>query len=158
MRLSEKLNMALNYQVAHEFLNMAKYKVMQSYFEDLRLKNLSDKFSKQADEEYSHATKIINYINTRLGGKYIPQEIPNPELQISSVQDLARLYLQTEVETTESLEAIYELICEEKSFIDKDFITEMLKTQVLEEDEADEFVKKASLTNDLILLDMAYGG
>jgi len=157
MRLTEKLNLALNYQVAHEFLNMAKYKVLQSYFENLELDNLANKFKSQSEEEFGHATRIIDYLNARLGGKYISQDIESPDLNISSVSDLAKIYLETEVGTTESLEMIYELICEEKSFIDKDFITEMLKIQVIEEQEANKFLLKSSLTNDLVLLDMVFG-
>jgi len=156
MILSEKLNLMFNHQAAHERLNYNKYIVMASYFDKMQLNNLSKYFYEQANEEKGHFDLIVSHINDRVGGKYIPMDI-NVELEITSINELANLYLITEQQTTESLELIYDEICEEKSFIDKEFITKMLGFQVEEENSAENFLKKVSYTNDLILLDMAFG-
>jgi ferritin len=153
MQLSSEINEALNYQCQHEMLNMWKYKILANYFEDLRLTKLAKKFYGQADEEYGHFSKIIDYLNTRVGGKYYPVEIEAPAMSISSPKDIGKIYMETEVGTTESLEEIADMIYEKKSFVDVPFILEMLNFQITEEDEADEFLKKISMVSDLVLFD-----
>lgn len=157
MRLSPSLNDALNEQITHEITNSLKYKILASYYEDLRLSNIAKKFKGQAEEEFGHFTKIINYLNDRLGGKYIPVEITTPQIQFNSPQETAQFYLDTELGTTESLESIYELIQDEKSYIDVPFILEMLSIQVTEEIEADEFKSKLAQVHDLVLFDASLG-
>lgn len=158
MKLSQEINDAINVQIQHEFLNMLKYKVIESYFQDMRLINLANRFKAQSNEEYEHASKFIDYLNKRIGGKVSIEEIPKPNLTINSVQDVANIYLETEQGTTESIESIYSLICEENSEMDRGFISEMLNIQVTEEDEADEFMKKVALVKDIVLFDATYEG
>jgi ferritin len=153
MKLSEELNEALNFQCSHELLNVWKYKVIASYFEDLRLTKIAKKFYDQADEEYEHFSKIVKYLNTRLGGKYYPVEVDKPNLVISSPREVGQIYLDTEVGTTHSLEEIADMIYENKSLMDVTFIQEMLHIQIIEEDEADEFLKKINLVTDMVLFD-----
>lgn len=158
MRLSPELNEVLNLQIQHEFLNMLKYKQIESYFEDLRLKNLAKIFHDQADEEYGHATKFIDYLNSRVGGRVEIKEIPSPALIIDSLVDVARLYFITEEETTASIENILSLVESSNSYIDRPFIEEMLAIQVIEEDEADEFLKKSTMVKDLLIYDATLEG
>lgn len=158
MKISEKLNMAINLQITHELINAMKYSIIASYFEDLQLKNLAKKFWLQKSEELEHHQKFINHLNDRLGGKYINQEVPQIELQINSISDIATLYLETELETTESISEILNIIREEKSFQDEPLFLEFMSIQNIEEDEADEFQKRVSYTKDLLILDHVYGG
>lgn len=156
MNILETINEAISYQCSHEMLNMWKYKVIASYFEEKRLPKLAKKFYDQADEEYGHYSKMVEYLNTRMGGKYIPVEVDKPNIVINSYKEVGKLYLQTELETTESLHSIAELIYEEKSYIDVDFIQEFLKIQITEENEADEFMKKIELVTDIVLFDATF--
>jgi ferritin len=153
LKLSIELNDYLNKQANHELANIAKYKQIASYFEDLRLLNLAKKFYLQADEEYNHFSKVIKYINSRIGGKYFPAELETIDLGISSPKDVGQIYLDTEVGTTEALEEISEYIYDSRSYIDVSFIQEMLLIQVEEEDSADEFMKKINMVSDIVLFD-----
>jgi len=152
MKISDALNETISYQCDHELMNMVKYKMVATYFEQLKLKNLSKKFYNQADEEYQHYTEIIQYLNTR-GGKYIPTSITAPLLEISSPQEVGDIYYKVETDTTESLQSIAEMIYEEKSFIDVRFIEKYLKIQIAEEDEADTFRNSIQTVSDIVLFD-----
>jgi len=153
MRLSPDLNSFFCEQAKHELNNVTIYKSVTSFFEDLRLTNIAEKFRKQAAEEYEHYTKVIDYINDRVGGKYIPVDSELPTVIITSPQQAAQLYLDTEIGTTESLEAIADIIEESKSYIDRPFINEMLFIQIEEEKGADEFLQKVSMVKDFVLFD-----
>ncbi len=153
MNLSISLNDALNQQIVHEYKNQLIYTQLESHFEDLQLTKIADYFKKQAQEEKSHADKFIAHINARTGGKVIIGEVPAPDLQITDISSVGDIYIQTEEETTESIESIYELSYDEKSYIDCPFLLEMLNEQVSEENEANEFALKAKNVKHLILWD-----
>lgn len=157
-KLSPEINEILNFQVAHEMQNVLKYKLIASFYEDKQLRNIASKFHKQALEEISHFNKIIDYINTRLGGKYIPVEIVTPIVSFNSFEETAEYYLDVEIKTTESLEKIAEVIYDTNSFMDYEFINEMLKIQITEEDEADEFMCQIKLVRDIVLFDKLMEG
>lgn len=156
MKLSESLNAALNQQILHELKNQNIYLQLASYFEDLQLKNLANYFKKQSEDEYGHAKKFIQYINDRTGGKVTIGEVDSPNLTVSSIEDVGNIYITTEESTTESIEAIMELVLDEKSYIDMGFIQEMLDEQVSEEDEANEFALKLKIVKDLVLFDAIF--
>ncbi len=157
-KLSPEINEILNFQISHEMQNILKYKLIASFYEDKQLKNIASKFHIQAEEEFSHFNKIIDYINTRLGGKYIPIEIITPIATFNSFEETGEYYLDVEVKTTESLEKIAEVIYDTNSFMDYDFINEMLKIQITEEDEADEFLCQIKLVRDIVLFDKSMEG
>lgn len=154
MILTQDLNDALNEQVVKEYQNMLIYKKIESYFEEMELPNLAKFFHKQADEEDGHAKEFINYINSRVGGKVKIGEIPSPEkISIDSASSVGDIYLRLEQETTESIEEIYELALSQRSYIDLPYLSNMLKEQVIEEDEALSFKKRFEMVKDLVLFD-----
>ena len=157
MKLSPEINSLYCEQANMELGNVQKYKLISSFFENKRLPNLAKKFKEQASEEYGHYTKVMDYINDRLGGTYIPVEGITPENTFSSVLDVAKFYLETEIETTNSLESIAEVIEDNKSYIDRPFIDEMLAMQVEEEKSADEFYQQISNVSDIVLYDYMLG-
>jgi ferritin len=156
MNLSPSLNDALNQQVVHEYKNQLIYAQLESKFEDLQLTKIAKYFRERSAEEKTHADKFIAHINARTGGKVNIGEVPAPDLLISDVSGVGDLYVQTEEGTTESIESIYELAHEEKSYIDCPFLLEMLSEQVSEEDEANEFSLKAKNVKDLVLWDASF--
>lgn len=156
MKLSESLNSSLNEQVLHELKNQNIYSQIASYFEDLQLKKLAKYFYNQSLHEKSHADKFIEYINSRTGGKVNILEVDSPNLNLSTKEMVAGVYVQTEEGTTESIESIMDLLLDEKSYIDMNFIQEMLKEQVEEEDSANEFALQLKMCNDLVLFNATF--
>ena len=157
MKLSQSLNDALNQQILKEFHNELVYRQIQSYFEDFQLKNLAAYFEKQANEENGHGKKFIQYINDRTGGKVLLNDVDGPNLNIESFASIGDIYVSAEEATTESIESIYELALDEKSFIDLPFIQSMLFEQVEEEDSAQEFMMKIKMVKDIVLFDAEFG-
>jgi len=153
VKLSENLNSALNEQVTHEMRNVSIYRQIQSYFEGLQLKHIGNYFKEQADHEFEHANMIIEHINSRIGGIVTIQEISEPIIY-SSVDEIAISYVSVEEMTTNSLESLYGLALLEKSYIDIDFLSEMLKEQVEEENSAITFATKLKTVSDLVLFDL----
>lgn len=153
MKLSQSLNDAFNQQILHELRNFLVYKKIQNYFEDLQLKNLANYFSKQADDEKSHADMLINHVNDRIGGIVSIGDVKSLPYEIRVIEDVGKIYLIVEEETTKSIESLYDLALEGKSFIDLPFIQEMLAEQVKEEDEALELSAKLNMVKDLVLFD-----
>lgn len=157
MKLSPELNESINQQILQEYHNSLIYAQIQSHFESLQLKKIAEYFKKQSLHEAEHAQKFIQHLNDRTGGKVSIGEVNAPNLSLSSVESIGDVYILTEEETTESIEAIYELACDMKSFIDFPFILSMLAEQVSEENESNEFALKLKNTKDLVLFDATLG-
>lgn len=156
MRLSQELNDALCEQILQELTNANIYSQVASYFENLQLKNLADYFYKQSLDEKSHADKFIQYINDRIGGKATLGDVQFPNLTLTTPESIGNVYMSTEQQTTASIESLYELALETKSYIDLPFLSDMLSEQVLEEDEAQSFAVKISMVKDLVLFDATF--
>lgn len=157
MKLSGNLNDALNQQILHEYRNMLIYKQIESYFEDYQLKNLAKYFKEQSQHEKEHGDKFVQYINDRTGGKVILGEIDAPNLNLTDFVSVGDIFVSAEETTTESIEALYGLALDEKSFIDLGFLEEMLNEQVEEEDSANEFSMKIKMAKDIVLFDAEFG-
>ena len=153
MKLSPELNETLNQQILQEYHNSLIYAQIQSYFESLQLKKIAEYFKKQSLHEAEHAQKFIKHINDRTGGNVSIGEINAPNVTFLSPESVGDAYVLTEENTTESIEAIYELASDTKSFADFPFLLDMLNEQIFEEDEANEFALKIKNTKDLVLFD-----
>jgi ferritin len=156
MKLSQSLNDAFNQQILHEYRNFLVYKKIQNYFEDMQLKNLASYFSKQADDEKSHADKFLNHINDRIGGIANIGDVQSLPYEIRVIEDVGKIYLVVEEETTKSIESLFDLAFEGKSFVDLPFIEEMLAEQIKEEDEALELSTKLNMCKDIVLFDAMF--
>jgi ferritin len=158
LKLSQNLNDALNQQILVELGNQNKYMQIQSYFEDLQLKKLAEYFKKQADGEHDHANLFMGYINDRNGGKVTVGEVDEPKKDFIDVSNVADFYVLTEQQTTDSIESLYDLALEEKSYIDLDFLQTMLKEQVEEEDSSQKLSLNLKTVKDIVLFDATFEG
>ena len=153
MKLSENLNDALNQQIMIELLNQNKYSQIQSLFEDMQLKNIAKFFKEQSLGENGHANLFIDHINNRNGGKVKIEEINAPIINFTDINSIADFYVLTEQQTTESIESLYNLALEEKSYIDLGFLMKMLDEQCEEEDTSLAFATRAKTVKDIVLFD-----
>lgn len=156
MKLTETLNEAFCMQVSHEYRNQQMYMQIASYFDTLQLKNLAKYFYDQATHEKEHGDKFVQYINSRIGGKY--QWIPiRPLENLDNINAIAEGYVKLEQSTTDSIESLYQLAFEEGSYMDLSFIMGFLTEQVEEEDSAEEFRLKIENCKDVVLFDATFG-
>lgn len=156
MKLSEQLNSLLNQQVLHEFKNSQIYYQIQSYFENMQLKNIANYFGEQAKHEEEHARMFLKHINDRTGGNVKLENIPFDGIDLNSIEDIADMYVLTEEQTTERIEEIYYIANSTRSYIDLSFILKMLNEQVEEEDSANEFALKIKMVKDIVLFDATF--
>ena len=160
MKMSPELNDALNEQIMHEYTNQLIYAQLESIFESLQLKNISKYFREQSSHEKEHADKFKEHINSRTGGKVTIGEINLPPIQdfdLSNIGRIGDIYVSTEEGTTDSIESLYGLAMQEKSYIDIPFLQAMLSEQVEEEDTANEFSLNLKTVKDFVLFDKTFG-
>lgn len=158
MKLSQELNDAICSQIVIELEAQNKYMQIQSYFEDLQLKNLAKFFKEQASGENSHANLFMNHLNDRNGGKVIIGDVSAPRNDFSDISSIADFYVLTEQQTTASIESLYELALSERSYIDLDFLQSMLKEQVEEEDTSLRLSQNLKMAKDIVLFDATFEG
>jgi ferritin len=158
MKLSQTLNEALNQQILIELGNQNKYMQVQSYFENLQLKNLANFFKTQSAGENGHANLFMDHINDRNGGNVVLGEVDAPKVDFTDIASVADFYELTEQQTTESIEALYDLALSEKSYIDLPFLADMLTEQVEEEDTSQRLALNLKMVKDIVLFDATFEG
>ena len=157
MRFTQELNDAFCQQILKELGNVSNYMQIHSYFEDLQLTNLSKFFLDRSNEEKTHADKFMKHINDRFGGRVTIGEVNEPNLNLSDPNMVGQEYQRLEQETTESIESIYELAFDQKSYMDLPFLLDMLLEQVSEEDESQKFAMNIAMVKDWVLFDATFG-
>ncbi len=158
MRLSQELNDAICAQITHEYKNQLIYTQIACYFKDLELNNLAKYFFENASHEKGHAEMFIGHLNERVGGKVLINSIPGPNLNLNSPSDVGDAYITTEEATTVAIEDIMDLVLEQRSYVDQEFILKMLAEQVEEEDKAKEFALRIKNVKDIVLFDAEFEG
>lgn len=102
---AEQTEHLLNMQVQMELHASHAYLSMAAYFDraDVALPGFKEWAENQSSEEREHAEKFIEYINLR-GGRYVPMEIPEPEVSaFSSAMDAMEFALKLEISVNRAL-------------------------------------------------------
>jgi ferritin len=148
--ISEESLRLLNEQVRHELWNSSIYRYIGSYLKKMGLDNIGDFFYKtQVQEEFEHSNLISDYINDR-NENVLALSVPDGNLQIKSLTNLAELYNERETITTEKLNMIANQAFNEGDYMLFDFMREMIAKQRVEMEESLTFLDKARMAdNDL---------
>jgi ferritin len=148
--ISEESLRLLNEQVRHELWNSSIYRYIGSYLKKMGLDNIGDFFYKtQVHEEFEHSNLISDYINDR-NENVLALSVPDGNLQIKSLTNLAELYNERETITTEKLNMIANQAFNEGDYMLFDFMREMIAKQRVEMEESLTFLDKARMAdNDL---------
>lgn len=149
---------AINSQIVIELENQNKYMQIQSYFEDLQLKNLANFFKKQSLGENEHANLFMDHLNDRNGGKVVIGDVSAPKSDFFDVYSIADFYVLNEQQTTDSIESLYDLALSEKSYVDLDFLQSMLKEQIEEENTSLHLAMQLKSVKDIYLFDETFEG
>jgi bacterioferritin B len=86
MKISKKLNDAINTQIGEELFASNGYANMAAYFANLGLLRLSGLYFKQSEEEREHALKFVHYLMDVDGEVAIPA-IEAATSKFSSLKD-----------------------------------------------------------------------
>lgn len=156
MKISKKMQDAINVQMKNEYDNAFLYLSIASWFEQKSLKGFAHWNFVQYEEEQEHALKFYNYLIERQG-EAIVDAVAKPQKDWNSVIDVFKDILAKEKETTENIYKLYEIALEEKDYTTQGFLKWYLDEQVEEEDNASTILEKLEMIGDskaaLVLLD-----
>ena len=158
IKISKKIEDALNEQINKELYSAYLYLSMAAYSESIGLKGFSTWLKAQAAEEEEHAMKIFNYVNER-GGRVILKAIDAPPTEWDSPLALFEHVYEHETKVTEMIYNLVKLAKEEKDYSTETFLQWFIDEQVEEEASADEIVQQLKLVGDkghaLLMIDRA---
>ena len=131
MLISDPMNAALNAQIGHEFGASLQYVAIAAYFDRDNLPELAAHFYRQADEEWMHAMKFVNYaVDT--GGKVVIPTIPAPQSEFKTADEAVQLSLNWEMTVTQQINGLVDLAVKERDHTTENFL-QWFVTEQLEE-------------------------
>ena len=144
MKLSSKIEKALNDQINLEFSSAYAYLGMAAYFDQTPFTGFAKWMQLQSKEEIGHANRFFKYIVER-GGKVALQAIPQPKCEYKSALAAFKVSLGHEQKVSAAICAIYELAISEKDYATLSFLKWFLDEQVEEEKGVGELITKLEL-------------
>ena len=158
--LKENVQKALNDQINAEFFSSYLYLSMANYFESNSLSGFANWMTIQAQEELTHAMKILDYVNER-GARVFLTAIEGPKTEWNSSLEAFEEAYQHEQKITGLINDLTDLAIAEKDHATKNFLQWFVTEQVEEEASVDEIVNKLKLIGDsghgLFMLDREMG-
>ena len=142
--ISDSLNGAICEQVAHEIFNSNLYLYISAFLKNKGLDNISKHFEGQWKEEQGHAKMFVDFLTDMNSDVKIP-EVPACETAFDNILDIANLYLQREILTTESIDSIKHLAIDENNPVTEEFLRGMITLQQNEYEESTSFLDMATL-------------
>jgi len=147
MKLSSKLETALNDQLNLELVSAYAYLGMAAYFQQTPFTGFAAWMELQSDEELVHARKFFTYVGER-NGKVKLESLPEPKSEYKSVLQVFQTSLAHEQKVSAAICGIYETALAEKDFATLSFLKWFLDEQVEEEKSVSEMVAKLELVGD----------
>ena len=147
MKISSKVEKAINEQINKELYSAYLYLSMAAYCEDKNLPGFAHWLKKQAEEELGHAMKLFEYVVERRG-RVVLDEIKKPPSEWNSIVELFEHVLEHEEKVTESIHSLLELAQEEKDHATVSMLKWFVDEQVEEEASADAILQKLRMIGD----------
>ncbi len=132
MKISNKLNDAINKQIGEELKASNAYANMAAYFNSLGLLRLTAMFFDQSEEEREHAMKFVHYL-LEVDGKVAIPAIPEVPHQYESVKAAFEAALGWEQDVTGMIDHLMDLAVDDKDYAAQDFLRWYVTEQVEEE-------------------------
>ena len=160
MKISKKMEIAINKQIAAEFFSAYLYLAMSGWFESENWKGCAHWMTKQANEEVAHAMKFFHFIVSR-GGTVELSAIPKPKDVWKHPLDAFSDAYAHEIEVTEMINGLVNTAKKEGDTATGSFLNWYVDEQVEEEEHAAEIVasleKISESKNGLFMLDHQLG-
>jgi ferritin len=132
MKISQRLNDAINKQIGEELKASNAYANMAAYFNSLGLLKLTAMFLDQSEEEREHAMKFLHYL-MEVDGKVAIPAIPEVPHHYESVKAAFESALGWEKDVTAKIDNLMDLAVEDKDYAAQDFLRWYVTEQVEEE-------------------------
>lgn len=160
MRLSEKMEKALNAQIKEEFESAYLYLSMAAYLKSKKFPGFAKWMEAQMQEELNHAMKLYSYINER-GGRVILEELKKPQENWNSPLEIFEAAYKHECYISDKINELVYLAREEKDNATESFLQWFVNEQVEEETSTGEIADKIRFIgeskNGLLMLDNTLG-
>lgn len=150
--VSDELASMLMTQISHEQKNANLYAAISNYFDSIGLEGCHAWFKNQTEEEIYHAQLLIDYC-TEAGVELALTSVPAIEIKKKDPKSIMQLYLDTEIETTESIKKLCSQALKDCDFISLKFLEDFIHEQLSEENEAQTRLNIFLNTNDIIIAD-----
>jgi ferritin len=144
MKISQKMQDAINKQINNELYSSYLYLSMSGYFESINLKGFAHWMRMQAKEELEHAMKLFDY-NVERSGKVQLLSIEKPPTDWASPVDAIENVLHHEQEVTELINGLVNVAKSENDNATNIFLNWFVTEQVEEESTAEEILNKVKL-------------
>ena len=148
--ISKKFNDALNKQIKEELESGYLYLSMSFWLEEKAYHNLANWYYVQAQEEYVHAKKFIDYI-IETGGKVELLELAKPKNDWKSIKEIIDAGYAHEQHITGTIVGLAKLAEEINELQARSILQWFIDEQVEEEANATELIDKyAGFNNDML--------
>ena len=147
MKLSNKLEKAINEQINLELSSAYAYLGMAAYFNQTPFSGFARWMDLQSGEEIGHAHKFFDYVVER-GGKVSLKAIGEPKCEFKGPLEVFQAALAHEQRVSAAIAGLYELAQAEKDYATAAFLKWFLDEQVEEERNVTDFIMKLELAGD----------
>jgi ferritin len=144
---SERFVEALNDQIGREFNAAHQYTAVAAYYDRLTFPRLAKFFFEQAEEERSHAMKMVNYLRDT-GADLRLAEVSAPRTDFADHVEPLKLALESERKVTVAISALYEIARETNDYASESFMQWFVDEQVEEEATMESLVQVAERVRD----------
>jgi bacterioferritin B len=131
MLISDEMKAALTEQIGHEFAAMLQYVTIATYFDAEGLPRLAQHFYRQAEEERTHAMRLVHYV-VETGGEVAIPAIPAVTSGFSSAEEAVQLSLDQEKMVTRQINALTDQAIAEKDYAARTMLEWFVTEQVEE--------------------------
>ncbi|MDQ3954721.1 MAG: ferritin [Actinomycetota bacterium] len=145
--LSDKVEAALNEQLAKEFQSAYAYLGMSAYCESRSLSGFAQWLRIQFQEELDHGMRFYNFIIDR-GGQVRLSSIEEPSVDFSSVTQVFDTALRQEQSVTQSIHDLYELVDNERDYASQAWLDWFATEQVEEEKNVGQIIDSLKMTGE----------
>jgi ferritin len=142
--LNKKIEEILNEQVNREAYSAHLYLSMASWAEQNGFAGIAKWMYAQAEEEWTHMLKFINYVNDR-GGHAIISAIEKPPVEHGTVKEMFEAVLEHEQKVTNWINEIVAATIEEKDYTTNNWIQWFVTEQIEEEASVNEILDKIKM-------------
>ena len=149
MLLTKAVEDAINGQVAEEFAGSNQYLAIALYFDRETLPELSQYFHLQAQEEYAHAMKLMQYLNDAGAHPKMPA-IVEPKNHFETALECVELALEQELQVTRQINDLVDVAIQEGDHLTRQFLQWFVTEQLEEVSSMDDLlnvVKRAGEDN-----------
>ena len=142
--LKTSIEEALNAQINAEIFSSYLYLSMSSWFDNQGLPGFKSWMETQAQEEMTHATKLISFLQER-GGSLVLEAIEKPQASWSDVLDVFKATLRHEQYVTSRVNDLVDLAIAERDHATNNFLQWFVSEQVEEEANVGEILDQIRL-------------